>query len=59
MRDKEYDTAGIALQLTLGAALGRQFTPAVRDAWAACYAAITGEMKSAAAAVQAREELAA
>jgi hypothetical protein len=35
---------------TLEAALGGDFTPAVRDAWTACYQAIAGEMKSAAAA---------
>jgi hypothetical protein len=33
----------------LEAALGDEFTPAVRNAWAACYSALAGEMKAAAA----------
>jgi hemoglobin-like flavoprotein len=47
--EKDYDTVGAALLKTLEAALGEAFTPAVRGAWAACYAAITNEMKAAAA----------
>jgi hypothetical protein len=34
---------------TLEAALADEFTPAVRSAWAACYTALVGEMKAAAA----------
>jgi hemoglobin-like flavoprotein len=49
--EKDYDTGGIALLKTLEAALGDDFTPAVRGAWAACYEAIVGEMKAAAAEV--------
>ena len=51
MSAKDYDTGGIALLKTLEAALGEDFTPAVRGAWAACYEAIVGEMKAAAAEV--------
>ena len=49
-RIRDFDTGGVALLETLDAALGDDFTPAVRDAWTACYQAITGEMKAAAAA---------
>jgi hemoglobin-like flavoprotein len=44
-----YDTVANALLWTLEQGLGADFTPATRDAWAACYGAITGEMKAAAA----------
>ncbi len=50
VKDRDFDTGGVALLQTLEAAFGDDFTPAVRDAWAACYQAITGEMKTAAAA---------
>jgi hemoglobin-like flavoprotein len=59
VKDRDYDTGGIALLATLEAALGDEFTPAVRSAWAACYAALVGEMKAAAAAVEQHTELAA
>jgi hemoglobin-like flavoprotein len=52
VKEKDYDTGGVALLKTLEAALGDDFTPAVRGAWAACYEAIVGEMKAAAAAVE-------
>ena len=55
VRDKDYDTGGVALLMTLEAALGDDFTPAAREAWAACYGTIVGEMKAAAAAFSARE----
>ncbi len=45
----DYDTVGAALIATLETGLGDDFTPEVRDAWIACYAAITGEMLSATA----------
>ena len=44
-----YDTVANALLWTLEQGLGPDFTPATRDAWAACYGAITSEMKAAAA----------
>jgi hemoglobin-like flavoprotein len=54
VKDRDLDTGGVALLQTLEAALGNDFTPAVRDAWTACYQAITGEMKAAAAAERER-----
>ncbi len=50
---REYGIGGVALLKTLEQALGVDFTPEVRDAWAACYEALTGEMKAAAAEVEA------
>jgi hemoglobin-like flavoprotein len=44
-----YDTVANALLWTLEQGLGADFTPATRDAWAACYGAITSEMQAAAA----------
>ena len=52
VKDRDYDTGGIALVETLEGALGDEFTPAVRNAWIACYEAIVGEMKAAAAALE-------
>ena len=49
VKDRDYDTGGIALLATLEAALGDEFTPAVRAAWRACYEVLVGEMKAAAA----------
>ena len=51
VKDRDYDTGGVALMETLAAALGDDFTPAARDAWAVCYRALTGEMRAAAATV--------
>jgi hemoglobin-like flavoprotein len=45
----DYDTVGAALIATLEKGLGDDFTPDVRDAWLACYAAIKAEMVGAAA----------
>jgi hemoglobin-like flavoprotein len=39
-----YPTVGASLIATLEKGLGDEFTPAVRDAWLACYAAISTEM---------------
>ena len=47
-QDRDYDTVAAALLGTLEAALGEDFTPAVRSAWVACYSALAGEMKAAA-----------
>ena len=51
VKDRDYDTVAVALLSTLKAALGDEFTPAVESAWTACYLALAGEMKAAAAAV--------
>ena len=55
VKDADYDTGGVALVQTLEAGLGDAFTPAVRDAWTACYQAIVGEMKAAAADLRERD----
>jgi len=44
----DYDTVGAALIETLSIGLGDEFTPAVRAAWVACYAVVSGEMLAAA-----------
>ncbi len=54
VRDKDYDTVAVALLSTLEAALGDEFTASVRGAWVACYQALAGEMKAAAAAERER-----
>jgi hemoglobin-like flavoprotein len=43
----DYDTLAEALLWTLEQALGREFTPAVRQAWTVCYDELAGEMKAA------------
>jgi len=48
--DSDYDTGAAALVATLETALGDDFTPPVRNAWVACYRALTGEMRAAASA---------
>jgi hemoglobin-like flavoprotein len=45
----DYETVGAALIATLEKGLGADFTPDVRAAWLACYAAITAEMLGTAA----------
>jgi len=42
----DYETVGASLIATLEKGLGDDFTPEVRDAWVACYAAIVAEMLS-------------
>jgi hemoglobin-like flavoprotein len=44
----DYDSVGTALIATLEIGLGAEFTPQIRDAWIACYAVVTTEMKDAA-----------
>ena len=44
----DYDTLREALLWTLEQVLGKDFTPAVREAWTVCYDELAGEMKSAA-----------
>ena len=46
----DYDTVANALLWALEQGLGAGFTPAVKEAWIACYGIIAGEMKEAAAA---------
>jgi hemoglobin-like flavoprotein len=43
-----YDTVGAALLWTLEKGLGPDFTPEVKDAWAAVYGILAGTMKDAA-----------
>jgi hemoglobin-like flavoprotein len=50
VKSADYDTVGAALIATLEKGLGDDFTPEVRAAWLACYAAITAEMLGDAAA---------
>jgi hemoglobin-like flavoprotein len=44
----DYDTLREALLWTLEQVLGKDFTPAIREAWTVCYEELAGEMKSAA-----------
>jgi hemoglobin-like flavoprotein len=45
----DYDTLRDALLGTLEQVLGKEFTPAAREAWTVCYDELAGEMKTAAA----------
>lgn len=47
VRDSDYDTVATALLWTLEKWLGADFTPAMKDAWTACYGVLAGEMKAA------------
>jgi hemoglobin-like flavoprotein len=47
VRDSDYDTVATALLWTLEQGLGADFTPALKDAWTACYGVLAGEMKAA------------
>jgi hemoglobin-like flavoprotein len=51
VKDEHYDTVGAALLWTLEQGLGGDFTPEVKEAWAAAYHLLTGVMKEAAVAV--------
>jgi len=44
----DYDTLRESLLWTLEQVLGKDFTPAVREAWTVCYDELAGEMKAAA-----------
>ncbi len=46
--EEYYETVGEALLWTLEQGLGRDFTPDVKDAWAAAYKLLSDTMKSAA-----------
>jgi hemoglobin-like flavoprotein len=48
VEDRHYDTVGIALLATLESALGKAFTPAVREAWALAYASVATHMRNGA-----------
>ena len=48
VQESHYDTVGAALLWTLEAGLGRQFTPQVKEAWAAVYGLLATTMKDAA-----------
>jgi hemoglobin-like flavoprotein len=48
VKDHHYGTVGAALLWTLGKALGAEFTPEVKDAWAAVYAVLATTMREAA-----------
>ena len=47
VRDSDYDTVATALLWTLEKGLGADFTPALKEAWTACYGVLAGEMKAA------------
>jgi hemoglobin-like flavoprotein len=49
VQDAHDATVAEALLWTLGQGLGTDFTDRAREAWTACYAALSGEMKAAAA----------
>jgi hemoglobin-like flavoprotein len=51
VKDADYDTLEAALLWTIEKVLGADFTPAVGDAWLACYRTLAVEMKSAGSAV--------
>jgi len=48
VEDRHYDTVGKALLWTLEQGLGKEFTPAVKEAWTAAYTLLAGVMKDAA-----------
>lgn len=49
VQDAHDATVAEALLWTLGQGLGTDFTDRAREAWTACYAALSGEMKAGAA----------
>lgn len=50
VKPADYRTAACARIATLEQGLGNGFTPAVREAWVACYWVLAGEMKAGARA---------
>ncbi|NTU64548.1 MAG: hypothetical protein HGB05_14410, partial [Chloroflexi bacterium] len=52
VREEHYATVGSALLTTLQQGLGEDFTPPVRDAWAAVYATMSDVMIEAAKSVE-------
>ena len=53
VRQEHYEIVGVALLDMLASALGRDFTPALREAWAALYMTIAKTMQAGAARVEA------
>jgi hemoglobin-like flavoprotein len=51
VKPSQYGTVGAALIATLETGLGAEFTPETRDAWVACYRAVSAEMLKGAAVV--------
>ena len=49
VRERDYDTVGVALLWTLEKGLGEAFTPEVGQAWAGTYGLLADTMKAAAA----------
>jgi hemoglobin-like flavoprotein len=47
VKPADYQTVGAALITALEQGLGPAFTPEVRQAWLACYAAVAAEMQTA------------
>lgn len=45
VKDRDYETVGAALLWTFEKALGREFTPPMREAWAAVYNLLAETMK--------------
>ncbi len=52
VKDEDYQAAGAALLWTLEQGLGDDFTPEVKDAWAAAYDLLTDAMQDAAAEIE-------
>jgi hemoglobin-like flavoprotein len=48
VKESHYETVGAALLWTLEAGLGKNFTPAVKEAWTAVYGLLATTMKEAA-----------
>ena len=52
VKEKDYDTVGVALLWTLEKGLGDGFTPQTKEAWAMVYGMVASTMKQAAAELQ-------
>ena len=52
VKEKDYDTVGVALLWTLEKGLGDSFTPPTREAWATVYGVLASTMKQAASEAQ-------
>jgi nitric oxide dioxygenase len=51
VKPADYDTLEAAMLWAFAKVLGDAFTPAVRDAWTACYRMLAAEMKDAASTI--------
>jgi hemoglobin-like flavoprotein len=56
VKGKDYETVGEALLWTLEQGLGKDFTPEVKDAWAAAYKFLSDTMKNAARETEKKEQ---